>query len=52
LRYGKQGQIENPLADFRLPPMDEVGQIGNPDRIDLLAGKKNIQNGIHGMFRG
>jgi hypothetical protein len=27
--------------------MDKISEIGHTNGVDLLAGKKNIQNGIH-----
>ena len=47
LREGKQGQVKNTLADVRLPSMDKVRQIGNPDRIDLLTGEEDVQYRCH-----
>jgi hypothetical protein len=44
LLHGIQRQVENPLPDLRLPPMDEVRQVGDPDGIDLLAGKEDVKN--------
>ena len=41
---GKQGQIENTLANFRFAPMNEIGQVRNADRIDLLAWEENVKD--------
>jgi len=51
LRGRIQRQIEDALADLRLAAVDEVGQVGHPDGIDLLAGEKNVKDGIHGSHR-
>jgi hypothetical protein len=49
LRDGKEREVENALADVRLPPMDEVGQIGDPDGIDLFTGEEDIEDGVHSL---
>ena len=36
------------VQKYMIPAMDEVGQIGDPDRVHLLAGEKNVENGFHG----
>src|SRR5918996_5327617 len=40
-------EIKNALADIGPPTMDEIGQVGYPDGVDLLARQKNVKNGIH-----
>jgi hypothetical protein len=37
----------NALPHVRFTPMNKVGEIGHPNGGDLLAGEKNIKNGIH-----
>ncbi len=44
LRHGKQREVEDSLVNLRLSPMDKVGQVGDPDRIDLLTGEENVEN--------
>jgi hypothetical protein len=42
-----EGEIENALTDFRLSPVDKVRQIGDTDRVDLFARKKDVKNRVH-----
>ena len=40
-------QIQNLLPDVRAAPMDKVRQVGDPDRVDLLAWQEDVENGPH-----
>jgi hypothetical protein len=37
-------QIQDALPNPGPPPMDKIRQVGHPDGIDLLAGKKDVEN--------
>jgi hypothetical protein len=30
--------------------MNKISEIGHSNRVDLLAGKKNVKNGIHNVL--
>jgi hypothetical protein len=47
LRLWVEGQVKDALPYIRTTPMNEVSQIGRPDRVDLFTGKKDVENGIH-----
>ena len=40
-------KIKNALTDFRLPPVNKICQIGDTDRVDLFAGKEDVENRVH-----
>jgi hypothetical protein len=40
-------KIKNALTDFRLPAVNKVRQIGDTDRVDLFAGKEDVENRVH-----
>ena len=40
-------QVENALADLRMALVDVVGEIGAADRIELLAGQKDVEDARH-----
>src|SRR5439155_24237520 len=47
LAGGNLRQVENALADLRVALVDVVGEIGAADRIDLLAGQKDVEDALH-----
>jgi hypothetical protein len=47
LRDGVLRQIEDALANLWLPAVNEIGKIGDTDRVDLLAGEKNVEHRVH-----